>query len=90
MTFGVGAVFALVAGFPVLLLVLVAALGWIEAWMLQPDERAAAVQRLLDQEDEVDRLEQAVAVMLAPVATVRRPAAIPQIHGTAAVGSGVS
>lgn len=91
MAFGVGAVFALVAGFPVLLLVLVAALGWIEAWMLQPDERAAAVQRLLDQEDEVERLEHAVAEMLAPVATVPRPAgAVSRIHGTAAAGSGVS
>lgn len=82
---------ALVIGFPLLLLVLLAALGWLEAWMVQPDERAAAVRLLLDQEDEVDRLEHAVAVMLAPVATVPRPAAaIPRIHGTAAAGSGVS
>jgi len=82
---------ALVIGFPVLLLVLVAGLGWLEAWMVQPDERAAAVQRLLDQEDEVERLEHAVAEMLAPVAVVPRPeTATRRIHGTAAAGSGVS
>lgn len=82
---------ALVVGFPVLLLVMVGALGWLEAWMLQPDERAAAVQRLLDQEDEVDRLEFAVAQMLAPLATVpRAPTATRTIRRAAAAGSGVS
>jgi Na+-transporting methylmalonyl-CoA/oxaloacetate decarboxylase gamma subunit len=82
---------ALVIGFPVLLLVMIEALGWLEAWMLQPDERAAAVQQLLDQEDEIDRLEHAVAAMLAPVATVPRPqSATHTIRGAAAAGSGVS
>lgn len=81
----------LVVGFPVLLLIMIGALGWLEAWMLQPDERAAAVQRLLDQEDEVDRLELAVAQMLAPVATVpRAQSATHTIRGAAAAGSGVS
>lgn len=91
MALDVGAVFALVVGFPVLLLVLVGALGWLEAWMVQPDERAAALQLLLAQEDEVDRLESAVAEMLAQVAPVPNPQPPPpRIRGTAAAGSGVS
>lgn len=59
---------ALVAGFPLLLLLLVLLLGRIEDWMLMPDERAAAVSQLLDQVDEAEDLEKAVALMMSEVA----------------------
>ncbi len=59
---------ALVAGFPLMLLLLVLLLGRIEHWMLMPDERAAAVSRLLEQVDEAEELEKAVAVMMSEVA----------------------
>ena len=67
---------ALVAGFPLLLLLLVMLLGRIEDWMLMPDERAAAVSQLLEQVDEAEELEKAVALMMSEVAdrpTSRKP-----------------
>jgi hypothetical protein len=65
----------LVVGFPAGLFVTLWLLARLEAWMLQPDERAAAVQRMLDQVDQVDELERAVADLMAQVAEDRRPAA---------------
>jgi hypothetical protein len=59
---------ALVVGMPLLMLGVIWLLGELEAWMLQPDERAAAVHDLLEQEDEADDVEAAVARLLAPVA----------------------
>ena len=58
----------LVVGFPLLLLLLVLFLGRIEDWMLMPDERAAAVTQLLDQVEEAEELEKAVALMMSEVA----------------------
>ena len=59
---------ALVVGFPLLLLLLLLLLGRIEHWMLMPDERAAAVSQLLEQVDEAEDLEKAVALMMSEVA----------------------
>jgi hypothetical protein len=67
---------ALIIGFPLLLLLLVILLERIEDWMLMPDERAAAVSQLLDQVDEAEELEKAVALMMSEVAdrpTTGRP-----------------
>lgn len=58
----------LVVGFPLLLLLLVLSLGRLEDWMLMPDERAAAVSQLLEQVDEAEELEKAVALMMSEVA----------------------
>ena len=66
---------ALIVGFPLLLLLVVLLLGRIEDWMLSPDERAAAVTQLLEQVDEAEELEKAVALMMSEVAdrpTTRR------------------
>jgi Na+-transporting methylmalonyl-CoA/oxaloacetate decarboxylase gamma subunit len=63
---GLGAL-ALVVGFPLLLLLFTLFLGRLEAWMLMPDERAAEVAKLLEQLDETEELERAVAVMMADV-----------------------
>ncbi|HWB70967.1 MAG TPA: hypothetical protein VG452_02020 [Egibacteraceae bacterium] len=68
---GLGAV-ALVVGFPLLLMCLLWLLGRLEAWMLEPDERAAAVTRLLEQVDEAEEVERAVTRLMARVAD--RPA----------------
>ena len=59
---------ALVMGFPLLLLLLVMLLGRLEDWVLMPDERAAAVSQLLEQVDEAEELEKAVALMMSEVA----------------------
>ena len=59
---------ALVVGFPLLLLALVMLLGRLEDWVLMPDERAAAVSQLLEQVDEAEELEKAVALMMSEVA----------------------
>ena len=59
---------ALVAGFPSLLMLLVLLLGRLESWMLMPDERAATVTQLLDQVEEAEELEKAVALMMSEVA----------------------
>jgi len=59
---------ALVAGFPSLLLLLVLLLGRLDSWMLMPDERAATVTQLLDQVEEAEELEKAVALMMSEVA----------------------
>ncbi len=64
---GLGAA-ALIVGFPVLLLGFLWFMGWLESWMLAPDERAAAVSRLLEQVDEAEELERAVALLMAEVA----------------------
>lgn len=62
------AVVILVVGFPLLLLLLVLFLGRLEDWTLMPDERAAAVSQLLEQVDETEELEKAVALMMSEVA----------------------
>ena len=67
---------ALLIGFPALLLLLVLFLGRLEDWVLNPDERAAAVSQLLEQVDETEELEKAVALMMSEVAdkpTARAP-----------------
>ena len=67
---------ALIVGFPLLLLALLLVLGRIEDWMLRPGERAAAVVQLLDQVEEADELERAIALMMSEVAdrpTARHP-----------------
>ena len=55
----------LVLGFPVLLMALLLLLGRLERWMIQPDERAAEVSRLLDQADHAEEVEEAVRRLLA-------------------------
>ncbi len=69
--FSVGSA-VLIAGFPLLLLLLLLLLERIESWMLTPDERAAAVSQLMEQVDEAEDLEKAVALMMSEVAD--RPA----------------
>lgn len=64
---------ALIAGFPVLLLVGIWVLGMLEAWMLQPDERAAKIKRLLEAENEAEDVEAAVTRLVAEVADYRQP-----------------
>ena len=67
---------ALLVGFPALLMLLVLFLGRLEDWVLNPDERAAAVTQLLEQVDEAEELEKAVALMMSEVAdrpSSRRP-----------------
>jgi hypothetical protein len=64
---GVGAV-ALIVAFPVLLLGVVWLLGWLEAWMLQRDERAAVVQQLLEKSEGADEVEAEVTKLVAQVA----------------------
>lgn len=59
---------ALVIGFPTLILVVMWALAGLEAWMLQPDERAIEVHRLLAEADHPEEVEEAVAELLADVA----------------------
>ncbi len=68
---GLGAA-ALVVGFPILLLAFIGFLGRMEAWMLLPDERAAAVSRLLEQVDEAEELEKAVTLLMSDVALRNR------------------
>jgi hypothetical protein len=57
-----------VVGFPLMLMGALAVLAWLESWMLQPDERAAAVLRLLEQSDRAEDVEVEVARLLAVVA----------------------
>jgi hypothetical protein len=64
---------ALVLGFPVLLLAMLALLGWLEAWMLKPDERADEVARLLQGHGEPDEVEAAVTRLFADVSVRRTP-----------------
>jgi hypothetical protein len=68
---GLGAVLIIV-GFPLLLLAALSVLGWLEAWMVQPDERAATVERMLQADAEAEEIEAAVARLMAEVAD--RPA----------------
>lgn len=63
---GLGAL-ALVIGWPLVIIGGLALLGWLEAWMIQPDERAAAVQRLLTELDSAAKVEEEVARLLAAV-----------------------
>lgn len=58
---------ALVVGFPLLLLVGVGILAWLEQWMLQPYERAVRIEALLAQEEEVEDVERGVVQVLADV-----------------------
>jgi hypothetical protein len=57
---GLGAI-ALVVGWPALLLMVMWLLGRLEAWVLQPDERAAAVEQLLAEAKHADEVERAAA-----------------------------
>lgn len=66
-TVGLGAL-ALLVGFPLLLLGMLALLGALEQWMLEPDERATEVEQLLHERDEADDVEAAVTRMLAQLA----------------------
>ncbi len=71
--YGIGAgALLIVVGFPLVLLAFVVLLGRLEAWMLEPDERAAAVTRVLDEVEHADEVERAVSRMLSDVA--KRPA----------------
>lgn len=96
MELGSGVVLPLVIGFPLALFTMLWVLGRLEAWMLQPDERAAAVQRMLAEEEQVEALERAVAELMAQVADDHRreprrssPRA-DRIGGSIPVRSGVS
>lgn len=64
---GLGAL-GLLIGFPLLLLGVMWVLGALEAWMLQPDERAAAINRVLEHADEAEEVEHAVTRLVAQVA----------------------
>lgn len=64
---GLGAL-GLLTGFPSLLLGVMWVLGWLEAWMLEPDERAATIEQLLEGADEAEEVEQAVTALFAQVA----------------------
>jgi uncharacterized membrane protein YhiD involved in acid resistance len=64
---GLGAI-ALVVGWPALLLMVMWLLGRLEAWVLQPDERAAAVEQLLAEAKHADEVERAVTQLLSEVA----------------------
>ena len=92
MELGSGVVIPLVVGFPLGLFTMLWVLGRLEAWMVQPDERAAAVQELLAQEEHVDALERAVADLMAQVADDHRsrPRPAGRFGGSVAAGSGVS
>lgn len=62
----------LVLGVPPLLLVVLHLLARLERWMAGPDERAAAVTRLLEQEEGPDEIETEVIRLLAQVTQSRR------------------
>lgn len=66
-TVGLG-VLTLLVGFPLLLLGMLALLGALEQWMLEPDERATQVQELLEEREGADDVEAAVARLLAQLA----------------------
>lgn len=92
MELGSGVVIPLVVGFPLALFTMLWVLGWLEAWMVQPDERAAVVRQLLAQEDQVDALERAVAELMAQVADDHRRDRrdTGRFGGSVTAGSGVS
>lgn len=62
----------LVLGVPPLLLVVLHLLARLERWMAGPEERAAAVARLLEQEQGPDEIETEVIRLLAQVTQSRR------------------
>jgi hypothetical protein len=64
--------FAWVLGVPVLLLVTVLALGWLETRMVAPFDRATRISTLI-QHSEPEVLEREVAVLLAPVTSPPAP-----------------
>lgn len=66
-TVGLGAL-ALLVGFPLLLLGMLALLGALEQWMLESDQRASHVQQLLEEQRETEDVEAAVARLLAQLA----------------------
>lgn len=66
------AALGLLIGFPLLLLGVMWVLGWLEAWMLHPYERAVEIERLLAQDVEAEAVERGVARLVADVAD--RPA----------------
>lgn len=66
---------SLIVGFPALLLLGIWVLGLLEAWMLQPDERAAKIKRLLEAEGEAEDVEVAVTRLVAEVADYNQPRA---------------
>lgn len=96
MELGGAVVIPLVAGFPLAMFTVLWVLGRLEAWMVQPDERAAAVQQLLAEEEQVDALERAVAELMAQVAddhrreSRRAPRQASRLGGSVAARSGVS
>lgn len=57
---------------PPALLVVLALLSRLEAWMIQPDERAAKVARLLEQATAPEELEIEISRLFADVADTRR------------------
>jgi hypothetical protein len=57
---------------PPLLLIVLSLLSRLEAWMIQPDERAAKVARLLEQAKGPEELEVEVSRLFADVADTRR------------------
>lgn len=63
----------LVVGFPLLLLSLLWLLGRLESWMLEADERAAAVAEVLEQAERAEEVEAAVSRLLADVTDTPRP-----------------
>lgn len=81
-------VVALVVGFPVALFAMLWIFAAVEAWVVQPDERAAVVRGMLAQMEEVDELERAVADLVAQVADDRRRLA--ETAASVTAGAGVS
>ncbi len=68
---------ALVLGVPALLLGVLLLLERLEAWMLRPDERAAAVAALLARVEHPEEVEVEVARLLSTVGgPARRPAGV--------------
>lgn len=58
----------LLAGVPAALMGVLFALERLEAWLVRPDERAAAMAELIDSAQEPEEVEAAVARLLAEVA----------------------
>lgn len=90
MELGGAVVIPVVVGFPLALFTMLWVLGRLEAWMVQPDERAAAVRQLLAEEEEVDALERAVAELMAQVADDHRREPRPATRAPARFGGSVT
>jgi len=79
----------LVLGVPLLLLGVLLLLERMEAWMLQADERAAAVAALLARVDHPEQVESEVARLLATAEPGRRSRARPRRRLSGASPAGV-